>query len=307
MGLFSGETRSKMQVLFALALIGCATALPLQQVEYPASPIDNLVANSKPQYLVRYSAEDDDDDKASGFIRSAVAVDDTIIPQAVNSIETVDVDDVGYLRSAGIGNTVVVPDSAEDVIEGNYLRSAGVGNNGAVIGNNVVVPDSAEDIIEDNYFRSAVVGNGKVIVHDVDSVEDDAVDQYFRSAVGVTVPQETVIDVSQVDFANFRSAGYEESIIVPSNSGEDVEKYVLVGVAPSNSVTLGSRAATVYSASSSTAPIPIYQEVDDDDTSLENNVALSRIYGTMKSSAGQQMKMKAEPTMVGNNMVLLLD
>merc|ERR1711915_943227 len=280
MGLFSGETRSKMQVLFALALIGCATALPLQQVEYPASPIDNLVANSKPQYLVRYSTEDDDDDKASGFIRSAVAVDDTIIPQAVNSIETVDVDDVGYLRSAGIGNTVVVPDSAEDVIEDNYLRSAGVGNNGAVIGNNVVVPDSAEDIIED---------------------------QYFRSAVGVTVPQETVIDVSQVDFANFRSAGHEESIIVPSNSGEDVEKYVLVGVAPSNSVTLGSRAATVYSASSSTAPIPIYEEVDDDDTSLENNVALSRIYGTMKSSAGQQMKMKAEPTMVGNNMVLLLD
>lgn len=248
-----------MQAVLVLALFGCAAALPLQQVEYPASP---LVTGNKPQFLVRYSAEDTDDD------------------------------DVGYFRSAVAANTGAV-----------------AGNVGAVVGNAVVVPDSLEDVVEDQYFRSAVAGNvgDVVVVPEVDSVEDDLEDQYFRSAVGATVPHETVVDVSQVDFANFRSAGHQDSIVVPSNSGEEVDRYVLVGVAPSNSITLGSRAANVYPAGSYGAPIPIYREVDDDDTSLENNIPLPTLYDAMRSSTAQQMQVKAEPTLVGNNMVLLLD
>merc|ERR1739838_475059 len=169
------------------------------------------------------------------------------------------------------------------------------------------------DSLEDDFYTTPVAGTlysggqNPIYLGDA-SVEDDGFPFFYKSG-SQQIPQHyTSLDLSQVNFQNVRSTGHAEQIVVPSDSGE-VEAYRLVGMAPSNAVRLGSFTPTTYSANMG-QEVPIYKEIDDDDfyglPGTQNVNAIPSLYSAAAGSS-TPIHVKAETTMSGNNVVLLLD
>ncbi|XP_018025877.1 uncharacterized protein LOC108681371 [Hyalella azteca] len=117
----------------------------------------------------------------------------------------------------------------------------------------------------------------------------------------------TSVDLGAVNFdGNLRSSGHKEFITVKDNdwSGEQ-EVYRLIGVAPPHAVRGG--AATTY-ASRSSHSVPIYAELDDENSALIRYlVDDAKRQASFRSGSAGPINVRAEAAVSGNTFAVLLD
>jgi len=115
----------------------------------------------------------------------------------------------------------------------------------------------------------------------------------------------TALDLTQVDYKADNQNAHQQFINMYDGSGE-METYRLVGQAPSAAVQ--GVGVTAYS-SQGGGPVPVYQEVDDDDFYYYAMNGQSRMgqIATFYQANNLPLQVSALAGQVGNKMVLIID